>query len=272
MEIKIDKEFKDLIEPLTTEERRGLEASIQRDGLRDSLIVWKEKDILLDGHNRLEICNQIGIEPTVSFVSLPDRESALSWILSNQLSRRNVTPGQKSYLRGKRYNLEKMLHGGDRKSRKTKSKGQNEPLKSTAAVLSETYGVSESTIKRDGKFADAVDRVALISEEPVIAKRELLSGKTRLSKKDLSRISRLAKTDREAAIELMADLPSKPEPLKQQTTGNYEMAMSVSFEKAFDRMLEEVKKAKRDGWKETDKEAAWYLGHCIMQIIEGKPL
>ena len=39
--------------------------------------------------------------------ALPDRAAAVEWIIANQLGRRNLTPEQKSYLRGKRYQLEK---------------------------------------------------------------------------------------------------------------------------------------------------------------------
>ena len=48
-------------------------------------------------------------------VSLPDKQAALQWVLDWQLARRNLTPDAASYLRGKRYELEKQTHGGDRK-------------------------------------------------------------------------------------------------------------------------------------------------------------
>jgi hypothetical protein len=42
----------------------------------------------------------------------------VNWIIANQLTRRNLAPEQKSYLQGKRYNLEKRQDGGhgDQKS------------------------------------------------------------------------------------------------------------------------------------------------------------
>lgn len=68
--------------------------------------------------------------------------------------RRNLHPDQASRLRGIRYNGEKQDKGGDRKS-----KGQNDPLiESTADRLADEYQVSEKTIKRDGQFAEAVER------------------------------------------------------------------------------------------------------------------
>ena len=56
-EFTIDPEIRQLIPLLTTEERSGLEASLKADGCRDALVVWAEKHILLDGHNRFEICD-----------------------------------------------------------------------------------------------------------------------------------------------------------------------------------------------------------------------
>jgi len=53
-QIKVDPEFQQLIPPLSADERDLLEKNIIQDGCRDPLVVWD--GILLDGHNRLEIC------------------------------------------------------------------------------------------------------------------------------------------------------------------------------------------------------------------------
>ena len=66
----------------------------------------------------------------------------------NQLGRRNLTEEQKSYLRGKQYEAEKMAQGGDRKSEEF-SNGQNVHLKNrreikdgTAGRIGKQYGVN----------------------------------------------------------------------------------------------------------------------------------
>ena len=59
MMLKIDAEFKQLIPPLTQDERQGLEQSLKAEGCRDALVVWG--DILIDGHNRYEICQKYSI-------------------------------------------------------------------------------------------------------------------------------------------------------------------------------------------------------------------
>src|SRR5262245_28835868 len=72
-----------------------------------------------------------------------------------QLGRRNLTPDQASYLRGKRYNREKTGGHGD------KSAYQNDTQKrDTAERLAGEYKVGVATIKRDGQYAAAVDRLA----------------------------------------------------------------------------------------------------------------
>jgi hypothetical protein len=79
--------------------------------------------------------------------------AAVNWIITNQLGRRNLTPEQRSYLRGKRYNLEKRPDEGHGDQR---SDGQNaHPNK--AEELADEYQVGRATIVSDGEFAEAVD-------------------------------------------------------------------------------------------------------------------
>jgi len=97
----IDAEFRTLIPALSKDERAQLEASVLAEGCRDALVVWQ--GILLDGHNRYEICTAHSLPFETVEIDLPDREAAITWIINNQLGRRNLTPEQASYLRGKRY-------------------------------------------------------------------------------------------------------------------------------------------------------------------------
>jgi hypothetical protein len=57
--IILDKEFQALIPPLSAEEKAQLEENIVAEGCRDALITWQ--GILLDGHNRFEICERLNI-------------------------------------------------------------------------------------------------------------------------------------------------------------------------------------------------------------------
>lgn len=155
--ILIDDEFQGLIPPLSDIERLQLEQNIEAEGCRDPLVVWLTEsgdEILVDGHNRFEICERLGVEFQTVGIEFATRIEALDWIYRNQLGRRNLSPADASELRGRMYNGRKKKHGGERKA-----SPQNEDLK-TAEVVAKETGVSKATIERDGKYAEAVDAVA----------------------------------------------------------------------------------------------------------------
>lgn len=93
MRIVIDDEFKSLIPPLTQEEYQGLSDSIQKEGCRDALVLWG--DILVDGHNRYEICERFRIPFKTVQMDFKDRNEAMLWMMHNQLARRNLNDFQR---------------------------------------------------------------------------------------------------------------------------------------------------------------------------------
>lgn len=99
--IVIDPEFKNLIPPLTEEERAGLEEAILREGCTDPLRVWRteEGDVLIDGFNRESICRKHNLPYQVEIVEgLNSREDVKRWMIGNQFSRRNLGESQRSML------------------------------------------------------------------------------------------------------------------------------------------------------------------------------
>ena len=89
LRIMIDKEFKSLIQPLRVEEYKNLEESLITEGCRDPIILWN--DVIVDGHNRYEICTRLNIPVQTMHKGFSSRAEAISWICLNQLSRRNIT-------------------------------------------------------------------------------------------------------------------------------------------------------------------------------------
>lgn len=97
MNLKIDEEFHSLIAPLSQEEYKQLEANIVADGCREAISVWDS--IVLDGHNRLAICQKHNIGFTVKDIaSIKDRADAKIWIIKTQLGRRNIGLYQRAQL------------------------------------------------------------------------------------------------------------------------------------------------------------------------------
>lgn len=166
--ISIDPEFRSLIPPMSPEERAQLEANIEAHGCREPLVVWVQpslstdssdyQQILLDGHNRLEICTRLGIDFDVDEYEFDSRDEAADWIDKNQLGRRNLKPDVMSMIRGRIYNrTKKAAHSGE--NQHTRAGVQNEPHQKTAEALATQHGVSAATIKRDGQFAQAVEKL-----------------------------------------------------------------------------------------------------------------
>lgn len=114
--IIIDPEIQSLIPPLKPDELAKLRESIIAEGCRDPLVVWKYHGVLLDGHNRYTICQELGKPFSVREIEFPDRDHALLWVLNNQLGRRNLSDTQFKLMIGQLYELEKKIRGGDRKS------------------------------------------------------------------------------------------------------------------------------------------------------------
>ncbi len=193
-------ELKVLIPALNPDEYKQLEENIKQHGCQTPLQLWQttrfasgQSDdptdtddviyILIDGHNRLEICRKNNLHFDVYMLSFNSMKEAKDYMINLQLGRRNLSLTQISYLRGLRYNNEKT----DRISNLNSNfpKGQNDPSgNSTAERLSKEYNVSPKTIKRDAEFAKGMEMLA-----PEL-RNDILSGKQKIEKKVIQQISK----------------------------------------------------------------------------------
>jgi len=156
-ELRVDPEFKAAIPALSPEELEQLRENILADGIRDPLVLWGEHNTILDGHNRYEIACDYALSFQTVEVALADRDAALLWILRNQLGRRNLHPDAATLLWGRMYNMQKGKRGGTGANQYTEQMGHNDLSAQSANRLAAEAGVSPATIKRAGRFAEAVD-------------------------------------------------------------------------------------------------------------------
>jgi len=96
IKIEIDPEFKTLITEPRPEEIAQLEENIIQEGCRDPLVIWG--NILLDGHNRFEICQRNSLPFKTVQAAVRDRDEAKAWLIKNQLGKRNLNEYQRSTL------------------------------------------------------------------------------------------------------------------------------------------------------------------------------
>jgi len=96
----IDPEFQNLFDTKTAEDYEALKEAIRIEGkVRDPLVVWDEAGVLVDGHTRHRIYEELREElqedfriepPKIIRMAFGNREDAIMWALENQLDRRNL--------------------------------------------------------------------------------------------------------------------------------------------------------------------------------------
>ena len=94
-ELNIIDDLKNFIRPLGKKQRRMLARNIIENGCRDPLVVWKENNSIVDGHNRYDICKELGVPFDVKYMSFDSIASAKDFMVNNQLIRRNLSSFEK---------------------------------------------------------------------------------------------------------------------------------------------------------------------------------
>jgi hypothetical protein len=151
-EFSVLKEIKEAIVPQTAEERAALRDDIKANGCRVPAIVVaiNSKFVLVDGHNRLEICRKLNTPLGISISDAADSiDEAVCIASALQVNRRNLPDNLRRYQRGKAYNARKKGRGGD----------QRIPSENVAASVAKTFGISPRTVKRDAVYASNVDQL-----------------------------------------------------------------------------------------------------------------
>ncbi|SFN03447.1 plasmid replication/partition related protein [Variovorax sp. OV329] len=97
MDVVVNQELKAYIDPLTSEEFEALERSLLAEGCRDALVLWG--DVLVDGHNRYEICRKHGLPfETVQNTRFQSMEDVHLWMIDQHLGRRSISDFQRGVL------------------------------------------------------------------------------------------------------------------------------------------------------------------------------
>lgn len=98
--LRIDPEFMGLNPPLDPVEKEELKRSLLKEGCRDKLAICRldGEYVLLDGHNRYGICQELGIPFETTKIDISNRIEAKIWILKNQMARRNLNESQRAML------------------------------------------------------------------------------------------------------------------------------------------------------------------------------
>ena len=205
IELKIDEGFKNLIRPLYKQEYLQLEANLLADGCRNPITVWN--GVIIDGHNRYEICRKHNIPFDVEEMSFESREEVVAWICANQLGRRNLTEETRKFLIGKQYQSEKIVN--ERKNASGNNQYYSPPDNSlpnedtdtecghntkrkTAERIAEQNHISHATVEKYGIYSKALDTIA--EKEPKLVSK-ILSGRYKISHENLVQLAKMNEKD-----------------------------------------------------------------------------
>ena len=178
-EYKIDPELNEVLPDLADEDYKALEESLLTEGFKGApIMVWKGQDIIVDGHNRYQICKKHDIPFEVKEIEFANKDEVIIWMVKQQIGRRNLTSLQRIQL------AEKYRPMYRKKAKENQSKAGTEygngGTKLTANLpqaldtdkkrnstvdkkLSEMAGVSERTYRMGAKILNSGDET-LISE------------------------------------------------------------------------------------------------------------
>ena len=94
LELHINPEYQNLIRQLTTDEYSSLKDSIKREGQHIPIIV-NQNSVLIDGHHRYKIDQELGIKPKVKYRTFPSELDEQLFVISCNLPRRHLTNAEK---------------------------------------------------------------------------------------------------------------------------------------------------------------------------------
>lgn len=228
-------ELKEFVVPLSKEEFEQLKQNLKAEGCRDPLITWERTEgelVLIDGHNRYKICQELNIPFKVKSLKFENIDQAKFWMINNQLGRRNLNPDQMSYYRGLKYESLKKKRGG---YEFVESVGQKELP--TYTKLAEEFNVSESTIKRDAKFASGLN---FIGKSNPKLKKKILGGEIKVKKADIILFSDVDEKEIKS-IKNEADLYNKASRIRDRILTNIEEKLKEDREERIKKAQEELR-------------------------------
>lgn len=200
--IIILEELKRFIPPMLPTERETLKKSILREGCKTPLVVWRKETpkiektynrvtrlydeavvgvdfeyILVDGHNRKSICDELAISYSIEEREFADMLEVREYMVQVQNSRRNLGALQRAYMIGahydsiksdKLYNLNIVNRG---------SKVEGEISQNTAVLLARQYATSESSVKRSYSLYKAMRSIEKVNTKALMLCFQLLNAK-----------------------------------------------------------------------------------------------
>jgi hypothetical protein len=196
-QLDLDNQLASLLPPPTDTELFALRESLRAEGLLHPLRVWITggRRVLLDGYARLKLARELGIEIRCTEVRLADRNAAFAFRMATHLERRNLSLLAQAVLRGRLH----LLVGG-RQGERTDLPGHEAGALLTAAGIAARFSVSERTIRRDKRLAEAVDLLGSDEQQEPQFVALLMAGRTNLTRRGILQLARMGRVEQQRVL------------------------------------------------------------------------
>ena len=176
MELKVNQKLFNLIPPLSSEEINSLLASLKKEGCRESIIVWRGRNIIVDGHNRYAICKEFNIQFSIEEKEFKDENEVMIWMINNQFSRRNLLLELRLDLVYQLRKFEQEL------AKKRMLLGKRCELKQEGVGLKQTQG---KLVEKKGKTLENIARKIGTSYDTIFKYDSIQRKGTKVQKEDI---------------------------------------------------------------------------------------
>ena len=137
------------------------------------IIIWAGKDIVIDGHTRLEAAKRVGLEEIPIYqVRFGNESEALAYAIHNQRNRRNLTEAELLRCIEAVDKVKDRGEGQERVGGKFQPKSSSEPIGESADHTAKIVGTSASKVKKARK----------VKKENPEAHEEVKAGKKTINK------------------------------------------------------------------------------------------
>jgi anti-sigma28 factor (negative regulator of flagellin synthesis) len=231
MELQINPEFHNIIPSISSDEYQLLEQSILQEGCREAIITWNGS--IIDGYNRYEICHKHNIGFKILEKEFDSEEEAKIWIIKNQLARRNLPPHERARLA---LLLKPVI---EEKAEKRMKVGKADPTQKSA----------------EGETREEIARIAGVSHDTI--------RKSEIIEKEATEEIKQAVRKGEMSVNKAFKATRNPKPKKPiiQTKPLAIEKVNDEIKKTFEAFYEAVRRARKNQWKDTPKQA-------IKQLLE----
>lgn len=199
-ELRVNPNFKNLIPPLSPAKYAMLEKDLRNNGCHDPIVTWN--GLIIDGHNRYEICRKHNIPFSHENLFFADKEEVISWICKKQLEREDICDAARKYLIGKLTITEKEIV-----EKKKGKESSDESPDSKQNVLMQVGIFSHSAMSTVVKYTLFARTMDTIFRKAPDLTRGVLSGKYRMSHESAIQISKLPRPKMQELVRRVAESP-----------------------------------------------------------------